>query len=425
MRIKTYLVNHLGEAIEKIKKELGPQAVILSTRKVEGQGWSQKTCRLEVTATLPDAPPAFREAPVDALLEKETQKNPLPGFSQPKPAPSPLRPFYERGSSWVDALSHLVAHRLSARALEALIAASPDEKISSDPQTCQAWIASWLEKNLPAVTPFSIQANAPSHLAFVGPTGSGKTTTLIKIAHSLLQDLSPSSFAILSLDYERLGRQEPLRRFAQQHGIRFRLIQSDRQLKEAQKAFSNLQTLLIDTEGFSPFDTHRMHHLQQMLSGFEGLYKSLVLPVSMPQNDLQQMIAAFSTLGLDSLTLTKLDETLYFGNLFNASYESGLPLAYFTTGQKIPEDIEISGFERILSCLFHGLDGVVDSSTRPAPNVSNPEVPKKKEETPSFPLVSTAGSPSIPSLSKNFEELPLYSILQQAWKSRQMYVGGS
>ena len=65
----------------------------------------------------------------------------------------------------------------------------------------------------------------------------------------------------------------------------------------------------------------------------------------------------YSNVGIDYLTFTKLDEGGGYGSVFTAAIRSGKPLTYFTTGQHIPDDIEIATTRRLSSMILKNTGG--------------------------------------------------------------------
>ena len=135
---------------------------------------------------------------------------------------------------------------------------------------------------------------------------------------------------------------------------------------EALQPAERFDLVFVDTTGRSPKDQEGIYQLErsfQLSQVGKPVWKALALPASLQDPDLTNMINQFSPLQCQSLIMTKLDESVSFGSLFNATYVSQLPLSYFTTGQMVPEDFEVASKERVLDCLlnFSGNFSVPDS----------------------------------------------------------------
>jgi signal recognition particle GTPase len=85
--------------------------------------------------------------------------------------------------------------------------------------------------------------------------------------------------------------------------------------------------------------------------------KVQVLSTTTREEGAEEMIRQFSMLALHSLWFTKLDESGSLASLFNLVVRSSLPLSYLTTGQRVPEDVEVATAERIVDLFWHGFGG--------------------------------------------------------------------
>ena len=83
----------------------------------------------------------------------------------------------------------------------------------------------------------------------------------------------------------------------------------------------------------------------------------LVLSATSSNTVLADIIGRFKDIKVNSLLFTKLDEAGKFGAVFSAMINAQRPLSYFTTGQRVPEDIELATSER-LSRLILNMDAV-------------------------------------------------------------------
>ncbi|MEN9827306.1 MAG: hypothetical protein RI953_3051, partial [Pseudomonadota bacterium] len=78
----------------------------------------------------------------------------------------------------------------------------------------------------------------------------------------------------------------------------------------------------------------------------------MVLSASMKQRDLDETLKAFRLVNPQSLIFTKLDESWSFGEILNTNITSKIPVSFFTTGQKVPEDLEPATKERVVERIF-------------------------------------------------------------------------
>lgn len=407
MKIKTYVVSSLSEAVDQIKKDLGPSAVILSTRKLPGSEgwWSREAGKLEVTAAIdhPDSPPSPSDAdssegktlrvltqmtdekilplreeikrlrelltamPAQPVIKTPEptavfQKSLSPKPSAQKSAPvdtvtlsshsSQKEKFSDSSNPIVTVCQELLWQGIRPRAVQELAnhLLKEGKKISQEEAREQA--AVWFLERLPETVSYTALAHPPRMIAVVGPTGSGKTTTLVKLASHLTLERN-KSVAFITLDHFRIGAEDQLKKYADILKAPCELAATDQQFQDLLSRFSGKDIILIDTTGRSPNDRDGILEIGRRLQTNPSIWTALTLPVSLQDPELSNTIRQFRSIPCQSLIMTKLDEGLSFGSLFNAPHASRLPLSYFTTGQKVPEDLEEAKKERILDCLLN------------------------------------------------------------------------
>ena len=80
----------------------------------------------------------------------------------------------------------------------------------------------------------------------------------------------------------------------------------------------------------------------------------LVLSATTKYKDLLDIVDKYNEITKYKLIFTKLDETNLYGNLLNIKLYSGADLSYATTGQNVPDDIELFDTQRIVKQLLGG-----------------------------------------------------------------------
>jgi flagellar biosynthesis protein FlhF len=181
-------------------------------------------------------------------------------------------------------------------------------------------------------------------IAFVGPTGVGKTTTLVKIAARLCH--AKKKVMLATMDTYRVGAVEQLRSYAQILGVPMRVVGSGDALLDLCEEVKNIRHgpgaegtyLLIDTAGRSPFNAEQMGQLKVLT--YTTIQVHLVLSAATRESDLDDTIAQFSAIPINRLLFTKLDETKRHGHLFGVIRKNAIKPSYFTMGQRVPEDME-------------------------------------------------------------------------------------
>ncbi len=177
-------------------------------------------------------------------------------------------------------------------------------------------------------------AGRARRVAFVGPTGAGKTTTLAKVAAraALNQD---RRVGLVTLDTYRLGAVPQLASFAEILGVPLRVADRPHEAAAAVRAFDDRDLVFIDTAGRNPQDATFLH-LAATLAAVEADELHLVLPATMRPADARRAAARFVEFGATHLALTKLDETDAPGDALGVAAALGLPLVWLGTGQDVP-----------------------------------------------------------------------------------------
>jgi flagellar biosynthesis protein FlhF len=192
----------------------------------------------------------------------------------------------------------------------------------------------------------------PLKIALVGPTGVGKTTTLAKIASeaTLTRGLK---VGVINIDCYRVAAFDQLGTYAKILKVPYRQVSTEEDLDLALKDFKNLDLVLIDTTGRSQRDIESLQEMKGMLSRVGDIRTELVLSVTTRDSELYDMGSKFQKVFRpDGLILSKLDEGIIYGAIFNLCQKLKLPLVYFTTGQRVPEDIEEASRERVASLIM-------------------------------------------------------------------------
>ncbi|MEM9073680.1 MAG: hypothetical protein AAGE52_34640 [Myxococcota bacterium] len=195
-------------------------------------------------------------------------------------------------------------------------------------------------------------AHAPRVVAFVGPTGVGKTTTLAKIAaHAAL--VQRRSVGLVCLDQYRVAGAEQLQRYADLIGVPMESAHDERSLRASLRRLGSADLVLVDTAGRSPRDEAAIGVTgAQLQNAGEPVETHLCFPANVSDIELEAIIERYGEAhGPRRLIATKVDEAVYHGSIVAAQIHGGIPYSYFTTGQRVPEDIEVASAGRLASLL--------------------------------------------------------------------------
>jgi flagellar biosynthesis protein FlhF len=209
-------------------------------------------------------------------------------------------------------------------------------------------IAEQIDKMLPTGGPIVRKKSGSPHVvALIGPTGVGKTTTVAKLAANL-KLREKHRVGLITLDTYRIAAVDQLKRYADIIGSPLRVVSGVDDLRDAERTMSDCDFILIDTAGRSPKDTLKLNELKGMLDAAAPDEVHLVLSTAASPECLQLAISRFNDVRVDRLIFTKLDEAAHVGVVLNVARKVNKSLSYFTTGQDVPDDIEV-GRGRLLA----------------------------------------------------------------------------
>lgn len=424
MKIQRFFAADMRRTILKVRESMGPDAVILSNKRVEGgieivaardyddsllakknldaRVDADTTAQFDpATETETDAAevkqvsrdeiwndvklsrhipePVVANAPNQKARKKITKpfthQQDEPGITEMRSELKSLRGLLVNqlsGLAWGNETRY---HPLRARMLQRLIALglSPTlaRKISEKVKESDDFEHNWrmalgeLSHQLPVQNDDIIEKGGI--VALVGATGVGKTTTVAKLAARYILRHGKGKVALISTDNYRVGAHEQLRSYARILGTPISVTANLEELQEALRKFSNKELVLIDTAGMSPRDMQLNDQLAMLKEGDRRVRSYLVMATNSQRGVLNDVMRAFKPLSLAGCILTKVDETTSLGGALSVASENNLPVAYFNDGQKVPEDIHPARahnlVSRAVSIMQHLSGGVADDAS--------------------------------------------------------------
>jgi flagellar biosynthesis protein FlhF len=273
-------------------------------------------------------------------------------FSRSEPAESLGRP-----EPLTEAYASLIAQELSRDLAERVVAVLQDEldpQSLADPSLVRKALLAQVamlvptDEDLEFVKP---RDGRPRTIAFVGPTGVGKTTTLAKIAATMtLRD--GIRVGLVTADTYRIAAVDQLRTYADILGLQLEVASGPSEMRAALDRCRDLDAVLIDTPGRSQNDTDRIADLRALIDAARPHETHLVLSGTAAERVLLREAEAFSTLGPDRVVLTKLDDAVTFGMLVSVVRRIGRRISWVTTGQEVPTDVERATSERLANLIL-------------------------------------------------------------------------
>lgn len=185
--------------------------------------------------------------------------------------------------------------------------------------------------------------------AFVGPTGAGKTTTICKLAVRQVLEHGPGGLALLSMDAARLGGADMLRAVARVLDVPFHAADSGESIGEALRRVPANALVLVDTAGVSRRPHLRSRQLDELGALREGVRTLLVLAANAQLSWLHAALADYAACVPVGAIVTKLDETASLGELIGALRRERLPVAYSTDGPEIPDDLRVADAAQLVA----------------------------------------------------------------------------
>ncbi len=191
-------------------------------------------------------------------------------------------------------------------------------------------------------------------LAFVGTTGVGKTTTIAKLTARFAL-MERRRVGVVTLDTHRIGAAEQLQKYGEILRVPVKVAHDKLALIQHLNEFADegKEIVLLDTAGRSPNEMIPLGETANLFEGVGAVQKYLTIPAVLGQRDMENIVTKFQTIFTpDAVILTKLDEAsdhTCFGRLLTMQAKYGLPLAYVTTGQKVPDDILLPDAHAIAS----------------------------------------------------------------------------
>ena len=222
----------------------------------------------------------------------------------------------------------------------------------SNIQIVKHYIQQLMIQTIKVAPPLKLEKGHTKMIAFVGPTGVGKTTTLAKLAAYCALQLG-ENVALITLDTYRIAAVDQLKTYAKIMDIPVQVALNLHELRQAIQFHQDKALILIDTAGRSPNNPLGIQELEQFFSRQKDIEIHLVLSATTKESDLEDIIRKFAPINPEYFTFTKLDETQNYGSLYTQLIKTRKPVSLLTTGQSVPEDIEFASVE-LLAALFMG-----------------------------------------------------------------------
>lgn len=374
MKVKRFFAPDMRQAIRLVREAQGPDAVILSNRKVDGgieiisalgyqesaldQG-APKTVPAPVTDELQPAAPAAADVPEDdsataaaPARRGSARAQPLDWVQDPaivsmREEIRQLRGLLENQLAhlaWADLkrrqpLSTAVMRRLSGMELDSSLIDRISIATADARNEDHAWQLALeeLSAGLPVADHDFLDEGGI--VALLGSTGVGKTTSVAKLAARYVLRHGQRHVALVTTDSYRIGAHEQLMTYGRLLGIPVQVASDHKGLRSALNSLADKRLVLIDTAGMSQRDVRLSEQFSTLAGSGIPLRTLLVLSATGHRSVVDETIRAFSGVSLDGAILTKVDEAASLGGVLSAVIRQQLPLMFIANGQRVPEDM--------------------------------------------------------------------------------------
>jgi len=334
MKVKKYVGDTIQDTIFKVKADLGSDAIILNTRKYKKGGFlglkifGEK--KVEVLAALEDDKSDVSNE--KTLEEIDKLKNMLNNMERER----------KKEGSYEENLSPEIAdiyNNLLEQGVKENIAQELIEDLKDDNEEINI---DQLKNNIKSAIGNPAPINRGQSLkiiAFIGPTGVGKTTTIAKLAakFALQEELE---VGMVTADTYRIAAVQQLETYSDIMNIPLEVVYSEKELKEVINGkFEDFDLIFLDTAGSSWTDKMQLGRLKNFTDKDLVTETHLLISLNTKTEDINKILDNFSTLEPDKIILTKVDEASKYGDIINLRNKYNLPYSYITYGQDVPDDI--------------------------------------------------------------------------------------
>jgi len=375
MKITKHVGADMRQAMRSVRELLGPDAVIMSTRRTAGgveitaaidfdaeQPESAASPRYEAPAPEPVAPPSYAAAVAAAEATFASEEFTRTASAQRASAAAAATNMLEADmGSELKSLRRILETQLAQLAWNDLSRRAPiqTELLRELTEVGLAHdFAAQVVAQLPprsdltqarrlAIATLSQQLlvtgdrwlDQGGRVALVGPTGVGKTTSLAKLAVRWALRHGARDLALVSADAVRFGAHDQIRGIGQLIGAPVFTVDECAQVPELLTRLGPYRFILVDTPGCSQRDAQLAGRLAELSTAGAQLETALVLAASTQAGAIEETVARFANANPASCLLTKVDEAASLGGVLSVLTRARLPISYVCEGQRVPEDL--------------------------------------------------------------------------------------
>ncbi len=335
-------------AVEKEVRQESVLAAFAAKRKTEGEQASGLAQALDA-ARHGGAAESGKDAGRDEMAQMMNEIRSMRGMLETQLAELSWSSQQQREPGKAAVMREMLAAGFSASLARYLTEKMPD---SEKTQRGMSWIKTILARNLVTVGNENEILDKGGVFALVGPTGVGKTTTTAKLAARCVMHHGAGKLALITTDGYRIGGYEQLRIYGKILGVMVHSVKDEADLRIALDELKNKHTVLIDTAGAGQRDQMVAEQVA-MLSGADMPVKRLLcLNATSTGETLSEVVRAYRGDGLAGCIMTKLDEAATIGSVLDVMIRQKLKLYYVANGQRVPEDLHLANQQYLVDRAF-------------------------------------------------------------------------
>lgn len=357
MKVKKYEGTGIKEIVERIKMDLGPEATILFMKEFTRRKFLRRGERhLEVIAGVEEKDSAFDAGKLEMIHAelqelKSSVENIPQGISESfSSKDAVLRPQVREIKETL--CEAQVEEDYAISILKEFQERFTEKELSSAPYREENLIRH-LSRYLKSSG--SIRAMNNKIVAFVGPTGVGKTTTIAKLA-AKFSLVERKRVSLITVDTYRIAAVDQLKTYAEIIGIPIEVVFNTNELLVSLNKNKDKDLIFIDTAGSNPFDSVRMGELKKFFGKNPNIERHLLVSLTTRARELVEIFNCYNVMEVHKVIFTKLDEATGYGDLLNFSMKVNKPVSYITTGQNVPDDIETADSLQLARFIVKGRD---------------------------------------------------------------------
>ncbi|NVM21144.1 MAG: protein FlhF [Desulfobacterales bacterium] len=360
MELKEYQAGSIQEALNLVRRDLGSDALILSTRKLRGaksaSGGSarsgQELFEISAVAGGIHTDSGSNHFDPSSLNSLKSELMSLREMIFLLSRSAHLMEGFRINPEAIDLYARLIRSGIAEPYAQLFLEKGGAFKANEQTASNNVYerVLKEIMKVVDVSEPFD-QSEERVVAAFVGPTGVGKTTTIAKLAAELSLK-QKKTIGLISIDNYRIGAIEQLKTYA---GILdvpcFPAFNND-DLQFALKQMKEKDVILIDTAGQSHYDMARMEEMEKLIGRDRSINTHLLLSTVTSELEMGHVARNFGQLNFSAYIFTKTDETRARGVIINQLLKLRMPISFITTGQRVPEDISKATRTGILRLIF-------------------------------------------------------------------------